>query len=104
MMQMLKNINVQRNFNEPSTNNFINQYPYPVQTNVSNSNNYSQSTFQNQMPIHNQTPYISNIVPNIQKNIIPNSSNHIDPNNLFSPSPPDDSNQSSGYIDVDYYD
>eukprot|EP00102_Acyrthosiphon_pisum_P027178 XP_016664388.1 PREDICTED: uncharacterized protein LOC107885292 [Acyrthosiphon pisum] len=100
IMQMLKNINSQANCNLPLTNNVMNQYPYPVQTNVSNY--YSQSTFQNQMPIPHQTPYISNTVPNIYQNITPNSSSH-NYSNLFSPCPPNASNQSAGYIDVDYF-
>jgi hypothetical protein len=76
----------------------MNQYPYLIQTIV--SNNYSQSTFQNQIPIHHQTPHISNTVPNIYQNITPNSSNQND-HNLFSPCPQDISNQSTGYIDID---
>ncbi|KAL4118875.1 hypothetical protein QTP88_011757 [Uroleucon formosanum] len=49
ILQLLKNINFQNNFNLPLNNNSKNQlYPYPVQTNI--ANNY-QSIFLNQMPI-----------------------------------------------------
>jgi len=104
IMQMLKNINFQNNFNPaPLNNNATNQlYPYPVQTNVANN---FQSSFLNQMPMHHQTSYISNTVPNIHQNIqniTPASSSNHDPNCLFSPSPPDASNQSTSYIDVDF--
>ncbi|XP_022161757.1 uncharacterized protein LOC111027670 [Myzus persicae] len=70
---------------------------------ISNDNeDLDEDNFLNQMPMHHQTPYISNTIPNIHQNITPaNSSNH-DPNCLFSPSPPDASNQSTSYIDVDF--